>query len=94
MVSGSICAFRLTRELEKFSPALAERGVLRTQQFFEMLNAHLADRDFIATDRFSIADITYQSLCEVALEAVTIDLPKDRPETCVSIRLASAKKIA
>lgn len=39
-------------------PALAERGVLRTQQFFEMLNAHLADRDFIATDRFSIADIT------------------------------------
>ena len=39
-------------------PALAERGVLRTQQFFDMLNARLADRAFIATDRFSIADIT------------------------------------
>ena len=39
-------------------PALAERGVLRTQQFFEMLNARLADRAFIATERFSIADIT------------------------------------
>ena len=39
-------------------PALAERGLVRTQQFFDMLNARLADRDFIATDRFSIADIT------------------------------------
>jgi glutathione S-transferase len=39
-------------------PALAERGLVRTQQFFAMLNERLAERDFIATDRFSIADIT------------------------------------
>lgn len=39
-------------------PALAERGMLRVQQFFEMLNTRLAEREFIATDRFSIADIT------------------------------------
>ena len=39
-------------------PALAERGRARVQQFFAALEAHLADRDFIATDRFSIADIT------------------------------------
>jgi len=39
-------------------PALAERGVLRTQQFFDMLNARLAERAFVATERFSIADIT------------------------------------
>ena len=39
-------------------PALAERGLLRTQQFFDMLNTRLAEREFIATDRFSIADIT------------------------------------
>ena len=39
-------------------PALAERGRARTQQFFATLEAHLADRDFIATDRFSLADIT------------------------------------
>ncbi len=39
-------------------PALAERGVLRVQHFFAMLNTHLADRDFIATERFSLADIT------------------------------------
>ena len=39
-------------------PALAERGRARVQQFFEVLDAHLATREFIATDRFSIADIT------------------------------------
>ena len=38
-------------------PALAERGVARVQQFFVTLNERLAGRDFIATDRFSIADI-------------------------------------
>jgi glutathione S-transferase len=39
-------------------PALAERGRARVQQFFDALNDRLADRDFIATDRFSGADIT------------------------------------
>ena len=36
---------------------LAQRGLLRLQQFFATLNDHLADRDFIATDRLSVADI-------------------------------------
>ena len=39
-------------------PALAERGLLRVGQFFAMLNERLAGRAFIATDRFSVADIT------------------------------------
>ena len=39
-------------------PELAQRGLARTKQFFEMLNAHLADKDFVAAGRFSIADIT------------------------------------
>lgn len=39
-------------------PALAERGRARVQQFFDDLNGHLASRQFIATDRFSIADIS------------------------------------
>jgi glutathione S-transferase len=38
-------------------PALAERGRARVQLFFANLNERLAGRDFIATDRFSIADI-------------------------------------
>lgn len=39
-------------------PALAQRGLARTQQFFSMLDERLAGRDFIATNHFSIADIT------------------------------------
>lgn len=39
-------------------PALAERGLARLQQFFVTLNEQLADRQFIATERFSVADIT------------------------------------
>ena len=39
-------------------PELAQRGLARVQQFFVALNDRLADRDFIATDRFSVADIT------------------------------------
>ncbi|TAL72133.1 MAG: glutathione S-transferase [Burkholderiaceae bacterium] len=39
-------------------PALAERGLARVEHFLDMLNARLAGRAFVATDRFSVADIT------------------------------------
>ncbi|CDS52966.1 Glutathione S-transferase [Polaromonas sp. CG9_12] len=39
-------------------PELAQRGLARLQQFLVMLDERLADRNFIATDRFSVADIT------------------------------------
>ena len=39
-------------------PELAQRGLGRVQQFFATLNERLAGREFIAADRFSIADIT------------------------------------
>ena len=39
-------------------PALAERGLARVAQFFTLLNERLAGHDFIAADRFSVADIT------------------------------------
>jgi glutathione S-transferase len=39
-------------------PELAQRGLARVQQFFVTLNERLAGREFIATDGFSIADIT------------------------------------
>lgn len=38
--------------------ALAQRGVARIQQLFVTLNAQLEGREFIATERFSLADIT------------------------------------
>ena len=39
-------------------PELAQRGLARVQQFFAVLDERLKGRDFIATDGFSIADIT------------------------------------
>ncbi len=45
-------------------PELAERGRLRIQRFFDTLDRLLDDRDFIAGDAFSIADIT--AFCTVS----------------------------
>jgi glutathione S-transferase len=39
-------------------PELAQRGVARVQRFFADLDQRLAGREFVATERFSIADIT------------------------------------
>ena len=39
-------------------PELAQRGLARVHEFFATLDARLADRAFLATDRFSVADIT------------------------------------
>ncbi len=39
-------------------PALAQRGLVRVQQFFRNLDDRLAGRDFIAAGQFSLADIT------------------------------------
>ena len=39
-------------------PELAQRGQARARQFFATLNERLAGREFLAGDRFSIADIT------------------------------------
>ena len=39
-------------------PELAERGLARLGRFFDELDARLATRETIATDRLSIADIT------------------------------------
>ena len=39
-------------------PELGQRGLARLQQFFIVLDQRLSGREFIATDRFSIADIS------------------------------------
>jgi glutathione S-transferase len=39
-------------------PALAERGRARLGRFFAMMNACLADREFVAGRQYSVADIT------------------------------------
>lgn len=39
-------------------PELAQRGLLRVARFLTALDERLAQREFIAADRFSVADIT------------------------------------
>lgn len=39
-------------------PALAERGMKQVDNFFEMFETHMEGREFVAANRFSIADIT------------------------------------
>jgi glutathione S-transferase len=47
-------------------PALAERGRARVASFFKKLDRVLADREFVAGDRYSIADITTLVLADFA----------------------------
>ena len=49
-------------------PELAERGLARAQAFFDMLEEHMAGREFIATDHFTLADIT--AFCFVSFARV------------------------
>jgi glutathione S-transferase len=62
-------------------PALAERGRARTLRFFEMLDRQLAGRQFVASDRYTIADI---------LALVTVDFAarvnQAIPEGCGHLR--------
>ena len=44
-------------------PALVERGTVRMKMFYEKFEAQLAENEFVAGDRFSVADIT--TLCTV-----------------------------
>ncbi|MEY2592537.1 MAG: hypothetical protein RI972_226 [Pseudomonadota bacterium] len=57
-------------------PALAQRGVQRTQRFVQVLNERLAGRTFLAADRFSIADI----VAVVAVDFARIVKVKPGPE--------------
>ncbi|WP_298912407.1 glutathione S-transferase family protein [uncultured Algimonas sp.] len=45
------------RDLDQI-PDLADRGRKRLGWFFEDVEAHLSDRDHLASDRYSLADIT------------------------------------
>lgn len=57
-------------------PELAERGRQRVARFLVQLDTILADRDFIAGDAFSIADIT--AFCTVDFAKWTkVEVPED-----------------
>jgi len=71
-------------------PELAQRGVARVQHFFAVLNARLADRDFIATERFSLADITAVVVVDFA-RAVKV-MPGDEHPHLVRWRAAMSQR--
>jgi len=60
-------------------PELAQRGLSRVQQFLKTLNDRLAGREFIATDRFSVADITAVVAIDFA-RVVKIKLSEQHPD--------------
>ena len=75
-------------------PALAERGVARTIRLFEMLDRELAVYQFVAGDRYSIADIL--ALVTVNFAArINLTIPDDcshlrRWHESVSLRASAA----
>lgn len=50
-------------------PELAERGKAQIGHFLESFNRHMKDREFIAADRFSVADVT--AICFLDFMRVT-----------------------
>jgi glutathione S-transferase len=58
--------------------ALVERGRARTQTFFKLMNARLADREFVAGERYTIADITTLVAVDFA-GWIKLTIPDDCP---------------
>ena len=62
-------------------PALAERGRVRIEHFFRAMDARLAAREFVAGNRYTIADISTLVLTDFAGWAKL-----QPPEDCVNLR--------
>ncbi|HCP00087.1 MAG: glutathione S-transferase [Alphaproteobacteria bacterium] len=61
-------------------PELAERGRLRVAHFFDLLNATLAEREYLAGDAFTAADIMAFVAVEFA-DWIKLTPPKDAANT-------------
>ena len=62
-------------------PALIERGKLRVQAFYRKLDGQLVGRPYVASDGFSVADIT--ALCAIDFAR---RMKHDIPEGCAEVR--------
>jgi len=60
-------------------PELAERGLKRVALFFDKLDAHLTGRNYVATDSFSLADITCFVFVDFA-RVVKMRVDEGRPD--------------
>ncbi len=57
-------------------PALAERSAARVLNFFDDLEARLANSQFVAGDKFSVADITALVTLDFATGGMNLPVPK------------------
>jgi glutathione S-transferase len=58
-------------------PELAARGRARVEHFFRAMDARLADREFVAGSRYTIADISTMVLTDMATGMVKLSIPDD-----------------
>ena len=58
-------------------PELAARGRARIENFFRAMDARLADREFVAGGRYTIADISTLVLTDMAVGMVKLAIPDD-----------------
>ncbi len=61
-------------------PELVERGRSRFQQFYHRLDGQLAGNEFVAGDKYSIADITAMVSVDFAAR-IKLPIPDDTPNT-------------
>lgn len=62
-------------------PALVERGHVRLADFYADLEMRLGEADFIAGDRFSVADITAVVAIDFATKALSLAVPEANTAT-------------
>ena len=74
-------------------PALAERGRQRVGHFFECMNTHLEEREFVAGPRYSMADITTQIAVEFSKWA-KLPIPESCPHLARWFAAVSARPSA
>jgi glutathione S-transferase len=63
-------------------PELAERARARIGHFFNAMNGRLADREFVAGERYTIADISTMVLTDMAVGMVKLAIPDE----CLDMR--------
>ena len=62
-------------------PALVERGTNSVKRFYERLEQRLKESEFVAGNRFTIADITALCVVDVAKNRINLPIPTENKQT-------------
>lgn len=71
-------------------PELAERGLARLAVFFDNLNTHMQGRKFVATNEFSIADIS--AVIAIDFARIVKAAPNEQHENLIAWRASLADR--